>query len=125
MVTRIYDLEGNMLQDYETRKEMYDTLKLSDSAVSICIKGGSNYTGNYQIREGEKDKLPLKVGDVSMTNSSGRAMVPVAKYWNGRLVATYSTISEASTKNKMNPGFISLSMSRDRAYKGFTFKEMV
>lgn len=120
---RCYDLEGNMLEDFPSLRIAAKSLKIKENMISQCVSGKSNYTGSYQFRL-KKTVTPEQIGDISGLYNSGKKRVFIAKYWGGKIIAVYNAISEASEKNNIKNGLISLSIKRETLTNGFHFKEI-
>jgi hypothetical protein len=106
MKIAMYDLEGHLLEVLEgkTYQEIVDLFPkkrgiINTGPLRSAIKGEVNTYGNYQFREVSNSRNFLeRIGDVSSLTQQEKA---VNKYYKGRYICTYKSITEASIKNKI------------------------
>ena len=117
---RCYDLEGNMLQDFQSMKEASLKLSINENLISHCVSGRNNFSSSFQFRK-LSTNMPKKIGAI-YGSSAGRDNVPVIKYWGNKVVSVYNSISEAALNNCLSQGKISLSIKREKEANGFIFR---
>lgn len=120
---RLYDLEGNKLEDFKSGADLIRKIGGSAGNLTASLSGKSVRYDSFQVRY-LTDGLAEKIGAVDAVFNSGKQTKPVAKYWGTKLVAVYNTYSEAADKNKINVGNVSHSVERDVEFKGFKFKSI-
>lgn len=110
----IYDLEGYFITVVNGIKEASELTKASRGNISSCINGMLISSNNFQFRRAEP-RYATKIGDVSILKNGQNNEMPVAKYFEGKLICVYSTLREAEEKNNINSG--SISISSNKGYK--------
>ena len=114
---RMFDLEGNFLQDFDSVLEASEFTGCSQSIISECANGYCNYCGNFQFRKGAiLESIP------SIHTMLDGKCKPIAKYWKGRLISVYNSQIECAIKNKIEHSIISNAVNKEYAHNGFTFK---
>jgi hypothetical protein len=120
---RMYDYEGYMLQDFSSAREAARFLDIKEESISQVISGRSFHAGAFQFRK-LKRGTPVKLPSLYEHFNAGKGRIPCAKYWNGRLICVYNSLSEAAERNNISQANITQSMLRGGTYKGFTWKEI-
>lgn len=119
---RIYDYEGNFLED-TTLDKAIEITNSSYPSISGIINGFSLHCNGFQFREVTRtmniSKLP-SLDDVRPDTT------PIAKYWDGRLVCVYNSITEAARLNNTNAGNVASSYKNDANLEinGFVYKKI-
>lgn len=124
MKIAIYDLEGHLLEVVEGNnvRNISDRLKLG-SEIYECLKGKTNFSGNRQYREVFNDKPILKIGNV-LHCGVGSIYNPIHKFYKGKYICTYETITEASDKTKILNGAIrNCLQGKTKSAGGFNWKK--
>lgn len=117
----LFDLEGNFLQEYDSLTELCDAIKVHQPQVTACINGQSLSCGGFQVRKKFPTRNIYKIGDITGVRAN---TFMVGKYWNDRLISTYSSILEASVKNDVEAGNISNAITSGWKVNGFTYKKL-
>lgn len=125
----VYDLEGNYLNKYPHKEIFFRDL---DPLMSRNKTTLSNYISRNQcatsslsfqirnIKDGPATQLLDSIGPV-WNISNFNIQVPVAKYFKGKLIAVYKSITEASKKNNIVKTQIHRNLNI-REVNGFVFK---
>jgi hypothetical protein len=120
-----YDLEGNYLETItdENINRICLKLKVDSSTMRRALRGHLLTCGNFQYRELDPNIKPQdKIGSVYDLNGAFSNKI-IGKYYNSRLICTYSSLKEAAEKNKLDKGNIQKCISGN-IYQtgGFVFK---
>lgn len=118
---RMYDLEGAFLQDFTSIEEAAVRIRVQPFQIEKVINGQYLEVGGFQFRRFCSDTLDSLPPIYEHTNQ-GKPCRAIAKYWEGRLIAVYNSIAEASHKCALNKGSIKITADKQGTYKGFTFK---
>lgn len=120
----IYDLEGNFIDSTDDWDVLINTFKISKNDIINYLKGNYIKSGIYQLSFKDKNKissrLPSKIADAS--NLSNGNLIPVAKYYNNKLITCYKSISEASRLTGLDVGNIGRSCIKGHKVTIYTFK---
>lgn len=121
---RVYDYEGNFLKDYPNKNAFCDELNveypLYNGIYTVC-KGGQLECNNFQFRFLNcNPKLKL----ATLTNVCRPDVVPIAKYFDNRLISVYNSITEAFEKTNISIIEIWESLDRNKIINGFLFKRL-
>lgn len=123
---RAFDLEGNWLGDYARPTDFADETGAPLNSIYVACLGGQVTSDSYQFRslkiagvENNIKRLP------SALNRRRSDTTPVAKYWKGKLICVYNSISDAADANEMTIEKVWESYERNKAIKGFLFKKIV
>ena len=91
-----YDLDGNFIREFESVKEAREKYS---SRVQDCLSGKTTQAGGFQWKYKTQDAYPLKIDAyVKNVNQSLCCSRPIKQLKDGVVVATYSSIKEASSK---------------------------
>jgi hypothetical protein len=114
----MYDLEGHLLEVFETNTivELENMLDVSQGGINACLSGKALSTKNFQFKEIFSKPL-TKIGDVSRI-TIGQSNKPVSKYYNGNFICSYSNIKEASVINNINISGISRCCNKKQKIAG-------
>ena len=122
----IYDLEGNFIDSTDNWDVLEKTFKISPTEVKNYLVQNYNKIKHYQLIFKDLNKnssrLPFKTGDVTKLNTNHRSFVPVAKYYNNKLITSYKSTAEASKLTGLDGGNISQSCNKGCKVGIFNFK---
>ena len=121
----IYDLEGHFIDSTDSWEYLEKEFKLPEVHVRNYLTMNSNYIDIYQLKLRKvniKSSLPVQIGNVVYSQSSGKKKAPVGKYYKNALVSVYTSINEASELSNIDKGSIHKSISKGCRAKGFKFK---
>ena len=108
---------NSLLQEFVYLKQ----LDVGASEVTKCIKGSQNYSKYFQfIKRETEEKLPSKIGNIC--DKPRIDSNPVAKYFNGKLIAVYNSLLEASNKTGISIGIIADCCNKGFPNLGFEFR---
>ena len=121
----MYDLEGHLLEVFETDtiSSLEKKLKMSTNILYKCIKGSHLQSNSRQFRLVEKGtNAIIRIGDVSNL-TVGQSNKAVHKYYNNSYVCSYSSLTDASNKNNIDIINISKACSGvNKSAGGFIWK---
>jgi hypothetical protein len=106
-IIAMYDLEGNLLDVFETNNlaELSNSLNVDRKGLYSCLNNTVNQINGKQFKEIiYKNKVLKKIGDITEIKNTCK---PVAKIYNGKTISIYSDIETAAIKNKITPSNIS------------------
>lgn len=121
-VIRIFDLEGNFLEDVDNEKEAARVTKVALTSVYDVISGAYLCAGKFQFRKYNERTIGniYKLSPIEKTRGTTK---PVAKYWKDKLICVYNSIHEAASKNDMDISNIIKSCKNNTTLvSGFVFK---
>ena len=99
-VIGVYDLEGNLLTICNSLTECAKIVKIQPEIIGKCIYDRVVYAKYFQfVKRLNANRLPQKIG--SVYNKTYTNTKPVAKYYNGKLIAVYPSSNEAGTELKL------------------------
>jgi hypothetical protein len=121
---RVYDYEGNFLSDYPTAKIAEENLKIGSISTSISsvFNGTSLHCYGLQFRRLTEFTTIYKLP--SLYDVERPDTVPVAKYFNNRLICVYNSVSEAAFKNNILPVDIGYILDGNTKFNCFTYKRI-
>lgn len=122
-VVRMYDLEGNFLEEFKSIKNASTELKIAHSDISNCVNDRVHKVESFQFRLLKTSRLKY-IGSV-VDLPYGREKIKVGKYWKDKLISVYNSITEAADKNDLNTGSIQQNILGERnSVNGFVFKKI-
>lgn len=122
-----YDLEGNYLYTWEQRtiRHIAECLSIDETDLSRAINNKIETAGNFQWRVQDRDRVPMKISQAYDVMGS-MPEIPIAKYYNDRLISTYNSIKEAAYKTRLDDSGISRCINgEEKQVNGFVFKRIV
>ncbi len=121
-VIGVYDLEGHYLDVFDSINECADALKIDYNDVWNVCKGDSVKGKSYQFAiRGTIDLLPTSMNE--WKKGRKKDLTPIAKYYKGKFVCVYNSITEAAAKNDINVGNIHRVLSGElKRIRNFEFK---
>lgn len=118
----MYDLEGHLLEvfDVKNASELATKLKIPISSLHKVLKGTNISTNGRQFKNVLLEKeIRKNIGDVTYFSKYGNGgNVPVIKYYKGKVITVYKSISEASEKNSIQIDVISKCLTGTRKTAG-------
>jgi hypothetical protein len=121
----VYDLEGNLLEAIHdiTIRELAEMFELDYTGVVNHLNGHLLSAGRkYQFKRMFKGTVPNRIGNVvaAVLYSGG---TKVHKFYKGRYIASYESLSEASLKCNLDVAGISKCINGiAKSVQGFTFR---
>lgn len=103
MKIAMYDLEGHLLEVFEIEKviELERQLNIPTGSINKCIKGIHIQSSGRQFRLLEdKGKPRVRIGDVHKL-TLGQSIKAVHKYYKGKYICSYDSLTDASDKNNI------------------------
>ena len=103
MKIAMYDLEGHLLEvfDVNTVVELEQQLDVPQGSINKCIMGLHLQSKGRQFRLlKNKSHAIVKIGDVHKL-TIGQSNKAVQKYYNGKYICSYGSLTDASDKNKI------------------------
>lgn len=96
----MYDLEGNLLEVFETETfiELEHKLKIPQGSLNSCISGKQLSVNNRQFRM-YKGRVINRIGDIS--TFSNIWIRPIHKYYKGNYICSYYSADKASEVNNI------------------------
>ena len=119
---RAYDLEGNFLADYESAADCARLLKIDKENIFSVLYGHAAFASHFQFRYLTK-RTPKTIHPLSVIKKTG-TNIPIAKYFSGRLISVYNSISEAAEKNNLSTASVSQSVNGEWLSSCFRFKKI-
>ena len=121
-VVACYRLDGTLKKVYSSAFVAAKSMKISRGSIYDCIKGRKKSFHNYMWRRYSTDeKVPERIEPYSATTPN--SSVRVSQYtFSGELVETFSSISEAAKKLKVNISAIGKCIRGEfKSIKGYFF----
>lgn len=127
---RVFDYEGNMINDYPSSVHFYTTINIeTDSKSSAYTVAKGQYLSDsfgFQFRylkNTDNQLLSLKKLP-SLVDKMRSDTKPVAKYFGGKLICVYNSITEAAENNLLPVEKVWQSLDKEVKIHGFTFKRI-
>lgn len=122
----IYDLEGFYLETINdtNAKQLSVLFNIDYTGVVNHLKGNLLSAGSkYQFKKTFKGRVLKQVGDISsvMVNKS----IKIHKYYKGRYITTYNSVTEAAEKNDLDISGVSRVVNGlSNTVGGYTFTKV-
>lgn len=119
---RVFDFEGYMISDFPSPKYIVEELGLDEHLIANCLSNPSRgfHTNGFQMRRLKRleiKKLPSLYGEKRGDTR------PCAKFYKGKVIAVYNSITEAAEKCLIeNPITIAWAIDRNTTINGMNFK---
>lgn len=113
MKIAMYDLEGHLLEVFEVKTiiELEQQLDIPQGCINKCIKGIHVQSNGKQFRLLEnKSSARVRIGDVHKL-TIGQSIKAVHKYYKGKYICSYDSLTDASDKNNIKVANISKACS--------------
>lgn len=90
-----YDLQGNLIEQYETIAAASMQSNVKEDMIRRSCSGIRNSSGGYQWRKMPRDCVEVKIAELKQEYSSGKARKVAQISEEGEVIVVYNSIAEA------------------------------
>lgn len=90
-----YDLQGNLIEHYETIAAASMQSNVKEDMIRRSCSGIRNSSGGYQWRKMPRDCVEVKIAELKQVYSSGKARRVAQVSEEGEVIVVYNSIAEA------------------------------
>jgi hypothetical protein len=116
---RMYDLEGNFLEDFDTITLASKKIEVNVSSIISALRYSISLN-SWQFRI-LNEKTPYKIGE-NYKKAGNVTAKKIGKYYNDKLISVYNSAEEAAKKNNLKKTTVYRAAEKKEYLSGFIFK---